>query len=222
MIIRLLYIHGLWVNGWESVLLRARLARELRCETAAFSYPSVGAGIAANARALGECLERTSADALHLVAHSLGGLVLLELFASVLSADGKLPSGKRLPPGRIVLLGSPVQGSSAAQHLARLPFGRSIMGLTANEVLVAPHTRRWNGARDLGVIAGSLPLGLGRLVGPLGGPNDGTVLVEETRLPGATQHLTLKTSHSALVCSAAVARQVAAFLRAGRFDTPPD
>jgi hypothetical protein len=222
MITRLLYVHGLWLNGWEAVVLRRRLERELGCESAAFSYPSVSAGIAANARALGECLENVAAEALHLVGHSLGGLVLLELFESVLSADGKLPSGKRLPPGRVVLLGSPVQGSSAAQQLARLPLGRSIMGLTANEVLVVPRTRRWNGARDLGVIAGSLPMGLGRLVASLNGPNDGTVLVEETRLPGATQHLTLNTSHSALVYSAEVARQAAAFLRAGRFETPQD
>jgi hypothetical protein len=222
MITRLLYVHGLWLNGWESVLLRGRLARELGCETDAFSYSSVGAGIAANARALGEFLDGMPADTLHLVAHSLGGLVLLELFESVLSADGRLPSGKLLPPGRIVFLGSPVQGSLAAQHLARLPFGKSIMGLTANEVLVAPRVRRWNGTRDLGVIAGSLPLGLGRLVGPLEAPNDGTVLVEETRLPGATQHLTLNTSHSALVYSAAVARQAAAFLRQGRFDPLQD
>jgi len=220
MITRLLYVHGLWLNGWESALLRRRLARELQCETAVFAYSSVGAGVAANARALAERLDRMSADTLHLVGHSLGGLVLLELFESVLSGDGRLPSGKLLPPGRIVFLGSPVQGSSAAQHLARLPFGRSIMGLTANEVLVAPRVRRWTGARDLGLIAGGLPLGLGRLVGPLDGPNDGTVLVEETRLPGATQHLTLKTSHSSLVFSATVARQTAAFLRGGRFDTP--
>ena len=76
------------------------------------------------------------------------------------------------------------------------------MGQTANEVLVAPRARRWGGARDLGVIAGNLPLGLGRLVGPLDGPNDGTVLVEETRLPGAAAHLTVRTSHSSLVYSA--------------------
>ena len=217
MITRVVYVHGLWLNGWESVLLRRRLSDQMECETSAFSYSSVGVGAAANARALAEFLQRISADTLHLVAHSLGGLVLLDLFESVLSADGKLPSGRVLPPGRIVLLGSPVQGSSAAQHLARLPCGRSMMGLTANEVLVAPRARRWGGARDLGVIAGSLPLGLGRLVGPLDGPNDGTVLVEETRLPGAAEHLTVRTSHSSLVYSATVARQAAMFLRAGHF-----
>jgi hypothetical protein len=222
MITRVVYVHGLWLNGWESALLRRRLSGRMGCETSAFSYPSVSAGAAANARALGAYLERMSADTLHLVAHSLGGLMVLELFDSVLTAEGKFPSGRPLPPGRVVLLGSPVQGSSAAQNLARLAFGRSLMGLTANQVLVAARARRWNGSRDLGVIAGSLSLGFGRLTGSLRGPNDGTVLVEETRLPGAAEHLTLRTSHSALVYSAAVARQAAAFLRDGRFETGPD
>jgi pimeloyl-ACP methyl ester carboxylesterase len=222
MITRIVYVHGLWLNGWESVLLRRRLSGQMDCETSTFSYPSVGADAAANTRALAEFLERLSADTLHLVAHSLGGLVVLDLFEHVLSAQGRFPSGRALPPGRIVLLGSPVQGSTAAQNFARLPFGRSLMGRTANQVLVAPRTRRWNGARDLGVIAGSLSLGFGRLAGPLDGPNDGTVRVEETRLPGAVQHLTLRTSHSALVYSAAVARHAAAFLREGRFETRPD
>jgi hypothetical protein len=218
MTIRVVYVHGLWLNGWESVLLRRRLSDRMDCETSAFSYSSVGADAVANARALAEALERISTDSLHLIAHSLGGLVVLELFESVLSADGRLPGGNVLPPGRIVFLGSPVQGSSAAQHLARLSFGRSIMGLTANQVLVSPRERRWSGARDLGIIAGRLPLGLGRLMGPLDGPNDGTVRVEETRLPGAAGHLTVRTSHSSLVYSAAVAHQAAAFLSTGRFD----
>jgi pimeloyl-ACP methyl ester carboxylesterase len=218
MITRIVYVHGLWLNGWESALLRRRLAGRVGCETAAFSYPSVSAGTAANARALGEFLERVSADTLHLVAHSLGGLVVLEMFENVLSGESRFAGGRPFPPGRIVFLGAPVQGSSAAQNLARLPFGRSMMGLTANEVLVAPRTRRWNGARELGVIAGNLPWGLGRLVGALGGPNDGTVLVDETRLPGAAQHLTVRTSHSALVYSKEVARQTAMFLREGCFE----
>ncbi len=34
----------------------------------------------------------------------------------------------QLPPGRIVLLGSPLRGSRAAQNLARLPFGRTNHG----------------------------------------------------------------------------------------------
>jgi Alpha/beta hydrolase family len=211
------YVHGLWLNGWESTLLRHRLERQLECRTVSFGYRSVTATFEANARALAQFLATLHADRLHMVGHSMGGLMILEFFESAVSADGRLASGLPLPPGRIVLLGCPVRGSRAARNLARSALGRRIMGLTANEVLLAPRERRWAGSRDLGVIAGDLPLGLGRLAGALDEPNDGTVLVTETYLDGARQHLTLHITHSALVYSAAVARQTAAFLHDGRF-----
>jgi pimeloyl-ACP methyl ester carboxylesterase len=203
------YIHGLWLTGAEAVLLRRRLSHELGAETRAFAYRSVNLNLADNVAALEKYLAMIRTDTLHLVAHSLGGLVLLKLFERPLSA---------LPPGRVVLLGSPVRGCRSAQRLARLPFGRSILGLTVRDGLLASRERRWQGGRDLGVIAGDSGLGLGRLLGPMAALNDGTVLVEETDLPGATEQLTLPTSHSGMVFSAAVARQVAAFLRNGHFD----
>ena len=123
------YIHGLWLNGWESVLLRRRLSRDLGCRTRSFPYPSVNADLAANVRALGEFLASARADTLHLVAHSLGGLVILELFDRM--ASDRLANGRVLPPGRVVLLGSPVQGSRAARKLAQRPFGRRLLGRTA-------------------------------------------------------------------------------------------
>jgi hypothetical protein len=43
------------------------------------------------------------------------------------------------------------------------------------------------------------------------------VMVSETQIAGARQHLTIHASHSALVYSGAVARHTAAFLRDGRF-----
>jgi hypothetical protein len=73
------------------------------------------------------------------------------------------------------------------------------------------------GQRELGVIAGSVGIGLGRLVGVHGAPSDGTVFVEETRLPGILEHLVLRISHTALPFSSMVARQTAAFLNDGCF-----
>jgi pimeloyl-ACP methyl ester carboxylesterase len=206
----ILYVHGLWVGGGESFLLRHRLARSLGAETCVFSYPSVGANLEDNAAALGRYLAVMSAETVHLVAHSLGGLLVLELFERQAGAA-------RLPPGRIVLTGSPVRGSRAASRLARWPLGRAMLGRTAGEVLLEPRERRWHGERDLGVIAGDLGVGLGRLMGPMDAPNDGTVLVEETELPGAADALRLPVSHTGLVFSAEVARQVAVFFRTGRF-----
>jgi hypothetical protein len=80
---------------------------------------------------------------------------------------------------------------------------------------------RWTGGRDLGVIAGDLAVGLGRLLGRMGAPNDGTVWLDEADLPGAAEQLRLRVSHSGMVYSAEVARQVAAFLKDGRFEPGP-
>jgi pimeloyl-ACP methyl ester carboxylesterase len=207
----IVYVHGLWQRGAESIWLRRRLSQDLGAEARAFSYPSVAADATTNARALATYLTAIRADTLHLVGHSLGGLVILKLFAEDAGVQA------RLPPGRVVLLGSPLRGSRTAEKLARLPFGRKIMGLGVGEELLTSRERRWNGARDLGVIAGDLGFGLGRLVGTLGGASDGTIMVEETELDGATDRLVLRVSHTGMLFSAAVARAAGAFLRSGRF-----
>jgi pimeloyl-ACP methyl ester carboxylesterase len=207
----IVYVHGLWQRGLESHWLRRRLSLDLGAEARAFSYPSVAADATTNARALAKYLGAIRADTLHLIGHSLGGLLIVKLFAE--DADVQA----RLPPGRVVLLGSPLRGSRSAQRLARLPFGKKIMGLGVGEELLASRERRWNGARDLGVIAGDLGFGFGRLVGPLGGPSDGTILVEETELEGTADRLVLRVSHTGMLFSAAVARAAGAFFRTGRF-----
>src|SRR5229473_8629440 len=115
----IVYVHGLWQRGAESVWLRRRLSQELGAEARAFSYPSVAADATTNARALATFLMAIRADTLHLVGHSLGGLVILKLFEE--DADSRA----RLPPGRIVLLGSPLRGSRTAHNMARVIWGSS-------------------------------------------------------------------------------------------------
>jgi pimeloyl-ACP methyl ester carboxylesterase len=203
------YVHGLWLSGNEGGILLRRLGRELNAKTRAFSYPSVRSNISDSAQALAKFLGQQRAQTLHLVGHSLGGLVILKLF--------EIGQGAQLPPGRVVLLGSPLNGSRAARNLARLPLGRKIMGRGVHEELLTERQRRWEGQRDLGVIAGSVGIGLGRLVGIYGAPSDGTIFVEETRLPGISQHLVLRISHTVLPFSWTVARQTAAFLSDGNF-----
>jgi pimeloyl-ACP methyl ester carboxylesterase len=202
----IVYVHGLWFTGREGFLLRRRLGRALGAETRAFGYPSVNAPLAANAAALGRYLSGIRADALHLVGHSLGGVVIVRLFEDP----------PALPPGRVVVMGSPLNGSGAARGFARLPGGRSLMGRSMHDVLYSA-PRAWGPERELGVIAGAQPLGLGRLVARLEQPNDGTVTVAETQLPGTTDRILMPVNHSRMIFSEPVARQVAAFLRDGRF-----
>src|SRR6202046_663337 len=112
------YVHGLWLTGNEAGILLRRLSRELNAKTRAFSYPSVTSNISDSAQALGKFLGQQRAETLHLVGHSLGGLVILKLFEHAHRAQ--------LPPGRIVLLGSPLNGRRGGPNLARLPFSTAI------------------------------------------------------------------------------------------------
>ena len=73
----IVYVHGLWLSGGEALWLRRRLAQDLDADARAFSYPSVAADATTNARALAKFLTAMRADTLHLVGHSLGGLVIL-------------------------------------------------------------------------------------------------------------------------------------------------
>jgi pimeloyl-ACP methyl ester carboxylesterase len=204
------YVHGLWQRGAESHWLRRRLAQDLAAEARTFSYPSVAGDAAQNARGLTEMLREIRADTLHLVGHSLGGLVILKAFED---EEGL----RRLPPGRIVLLGSPLRGSRAARNFAKLPFGEQIMGRGVREELLQTRERRWSGSRDLGVVAGDLGFGMGRLVGAMGGPSDGTITVEETQIDGAADRVVLRVSHTGMLFSAKVASAAGTFLRTGRF-----
>lgn len=128
-----------------------------------------------------------------------------------------LTTERDLPPGRVVLLGSPVQGSRAARAVASWSFGPQLLGALAVAQLTSAHERHWHLPREIGVIAGSRSAGLGRLFADLPQPNDGTVCADETRLPGAREHLILGVSHTGMLWSQPVADAAARFLTRGSF-----
>ena len=57
----------------------------------------------------------------------------------------------------------------------------------------------WRGSVPIGVVAGNRPLGIGQLTGGLGGENDGTVTVAETRLEHASAAIQVHTTHTGLM-----------------------
>lgn len=199
-------VHGLWVRGIAMALMRRRIAR-CGYRALGYSYPTVRLTLEENAQRLARFCRDISAARLHFVGHSLGGLIVLRMI-------GQSPG---LPPGRIVLAGTPFAGSHAARRLGRLPGGRAALGRSMREWLESGPPDM-AGGREAGVIAGSLPIGLGRIVAPdLPGPSDGVVSVAETRMPGMLDHIVIRTSHSGMLVSGVVARQVCAFLRDGAF-----
>lgn len=200
-------VHGLWMSGFELGMLKHRIEADGAFRGVAFSYPSLSGSMADHVSALIGFARSQQTDVLHFVGHSLGGLVILRA----------LEAAQDLPPGRAVLLGTPCQGCQAARGVSRLPFGRAILGAAVHEEIVECEYREWSGERDVGVIAGSMGLGLGRLFADLQAEHDGTVLVEETHLPGAKDHIVVSTSHTGMLLSSEVAQQTVDFLRNGCF-----
>ncbi len=199
-------VHGLWMTGMEMGVLRHRVQR-CGFHVVRFPYQSLRLPLSENISLLQKFLEQQDSSVVHLVGHSLGGLVIVRLFQDY-------PDQR---PGRIVLLGSPLKGCHAANHLARTAFGRVLLGRSLGPELLEG-VSDWDGRRELGIIAGTLAIGMGRLVGgDVPTPNDGTVAVSETILPGAIDHITMPVSHTSMLVSTDVAQQVCTFLRAGHF-----
>ena len=131
------------------------------------------------------------------------------------------------PPnlGRVVLLGPPNAGSGVADRLCRFALCRRLIGPnlarlgTATPDAIAPRLAPPD--YEVGVIAG------GTSINPVfsrwhHAPNDGVVSIESARLPGACAFLVVPHSHTLMLWRSAVAAQVVAFLRTGRFAPVPE
>lgn len=198
-------VHGALMPGAELALLARRL-RACGFSPVIFRYPTRRHGLRHHAAALTRRLATLPAGRVHYVGHSLGGLVILQALRQA-----------GLPPGRVVLLGSPTRGSRVARHLSRFGPGRWLLGESTGEEGLLEGVPDAPRDREIGIIAGNLPAGIGVALGGFDGQHDGTVAVAETGLAGATDRIVLRVTHTGLVLSREVARQVCAFLRDGRF-----
>ena len=201
------YVHGLWMSGGESLLLRRRLSREFALEVHPFRFNAV-ASMSEIISRLQRFVRDLKADRLHFVGHSLGGLVIYRF----------LERFPHQPPGRVVFLGTPSVASRAAVQASQIRLVATLMGRSVADELLRPRERRWQAAnRELGIIAGTQPFGVGQILARFDEDCDGTIAVSETQLPGATDHITLPVSHLGMLMSARVARETGSFLQEGRF-----
>ena len=201
------YVHGLWMPGEESLLLKRRLAQDFGLALHSFRYSAASWAMSTITAHLETCVQGLQSPEVHFIGHSLGGLVIhrfLERFPEQ-------------PAGRVVFLGTPCVASRAAERAGRFAPVAHLMGQSVAEELLQPRARRWTHQRPLGIVAGTQPLGFGQLLADFDEPNDGTVAVSETRMPGAADHIILPVSHLGMLLSARVAHETGLFLTLGRF-----
>lgn len=135
---------------------------------------------------------------IHLVGHSLGGLI-----AAALLRD---PQGAEI--GRVVQIGSPNLGSPQAVRAGWIAPIRWFYGPVLGEL--HPHEDAPEPDDRIGAVAGTIWPNLA------GGQGDGAVRLESA-LAAAGRHATVRVMHTLLPLSGAVAGHVGDFLAEGRF-----
>lgn len=201
-------VHGLWFRESWLRVLGGRL-EQAGYKVKGFSYHSTRMPLERSAKRLQHLCTRDYPNGVHLVGHSLGGLLILQM----------LETGHWTRPGRVLFLGTPLTGSAVARQASQWPGANLLLGAAADPLLDG--VQHWPEHREIGMIAGSRPVGLGRLTGGLPQPNDGTVAVAETQHDGLKDHITMPVTHTGLIFSEPVSRQVLGFLATGQFEPLP-
>lgn len=202
------------IHGWGGrALVMSYLGWCLRAagfSTCSISYPGMRRTVEENAEYLHERVQRIQAAPVHYVAHSLGGIVLLEMLRRY-NPDSE---------SRVVLLAVPVQGSSLTGRARRSVLGQLLLRNLAESGDPAPLKIRplpeIINRQSIGVLAGTNGFSLtGRLYGGTT-HGDGVVELSETQLEGTVRR-ELSCSHTRMIFSRRCADETVRFLRTGRF-----
>jgi pimeloyl-ACP methyl ester carboxylesterase len=197
-------IPGLWMNRWFMTYL-GRALRRCGFQVFYFDYSARHCTLQQNSAQLQRWFEQHAGERMHVVAHSLGGRIVLNYLNNCASA----------PVENIVLLGTPLRGRRVVHHIRDNAVFRFMLGQAAGALQDDLDFRATR--HNIGMLAGNVGVGLGCLVAPLPGPRDGAVAVEETRAEYLDDHKILPVSHSGMLFSRRVAEACCQFLAKGHF-----
>ncbi|MBL9014952.1 MAG: hypothetical protein JNL83_12290 [Myxococcales bacterium] len=201
-------LHGL-ARGQGSM---ARLGRALRgagFDTISRTYPSRRHSLSELAGEIAEWIvEQAGERTVCAVTHSMGGVIVRHLH------------DPRIRWGRIAMLAPPNRGSQLAAGLVRNPVFRWYYGPAGAELADGS---TWPAPpAPFAVIAGTRSLALTNVTSWTMGrrfskdtPNDGTVAVEETVLPGMAAFAEVDATHTWIMNDPRAQALVVAFLRTG-------
>jgi pimeloyl-ACP methyl ester carboxylesterase len=208
---KILLLHGLWLHPLAMRWMQQQF-NAAGYATIAPAYHSISNNSAKNVELIYTAVQQLAlpTERLHIVAHSLGGILALQM----------LSCHPDLPAGCLITLGTPVKGSLIAHRLAKSSFLRPLIGRSFEQGLDGRGLPTAV-ARQWGMLAGNKPIGVGQIFGGLSGVNDGVVALAETYHPAQTEHRIVPLSHSNLLFSRLVVQECLSFIQKGRFSSSP-
>ena len=191
-------VHGLWMSRWSFISIAKHFKKE-GYRVYSFGYKSTTKPFSFNQQKLQAFVNSRTEKTVHLVVHSMGGILSMR----------SLPYFKK--QGKLIMLGSPINGSQAAQAMANKKW-TSWMLKHAKEPLengvINPQVLRLS----LMIAGTSKWIGIARLVTKLPEPNDGTVALMETQAEWINQHVIMKTNHFRMLIHKKIKQTMSDFL----------
>ncbi len=152
-------------------------------------------------------LEAKDAQTIHIVTHSMGGLL-----ARSYLENHDIPKLERM-----VMLAPPNHGSEVAGELSQYSIYRQFSGPAGVELGALNLTPEKVGDYELGIIAGTASVN--PIFSPiLPGPDDGYVALESTPLKGMNDFITVPTSHGFITKNESSIAETLYFVENGAFD----
>jgi len=177
-------VHGLWMKRWTWSAYR-RFFNSQGFRVYLFGYKTTKQPFERSAMKLAAFVNSRPESTVHLLVHSMGGLLAMQAMPNIIKT------------GKLLMLGSPVRGSQVARKLHRLGWHRRLLKHATSPLTTGVSQSQFK--RPSLMIAGTSPVGLGRVIERQLGHGDGTVSVEETRAEWIDEHREVHTSHFGLL-----------------------
>lgn len=177
-------VHGLWMKKWTWASYRRFLSKQ-GYKVYSFGYKTTKQPFELSTMQLTAFVNSRTESTVHLVVHSMGGILTMRA----------LPKINK--PGKLLMLGSPVNGSKVAKKLEKMGWHKGLLK-HATEPLTVGITNP-ESDRPVMMIAGTSPYGMGRFIERHMGVSDGTVAVDETEADWINYHQTIHSNHFGLL-----------------------
>lgn len=148
-------------------------------------------------------------EKIHFVGYSMGGLLI----------RAYLHKHRPHNLGRIVMIGTPNNGSEVADFIKDWKIYKALYGPAGQQLVTNQSAFKYHLGHvdyELGIIAGNRPIDIisSKIIGK---PNDGKVSIESTRLEGTQDHIIVPCNHTFFPSHKQSWQHVLSFLKNGTF-----